>query len=268
MEESKKEVPAQEAAGQPAQEKAPLTLRALLGEKMGMTQLFNRDGERKAVTIVRAGPCAVVRIKVAEGDGYPAVLLGYGRPGKHVRKSDAGQFKPAGVAPARHLREFRIPEAEIKGFKPGQTVDLAGRFNPGDYVDVQGTSKGKGFAGVMKRHGFRGMPAGHGASDKERSPGSLASRRSIGRVLPGQRMAGHMGVETVTIQKVEVLRVDTEKNLLFLGGAVPGPAGGLVTVRETVKRIKRRPDRPKVKQVKKDKMGNIIVEAQKGKKKK
>jgi large subunit ribosomal protein L3 len=257
-----------QAAGDGKKELAPMTLRAVLGEKLGMTQLFNKDGERKPVTIVKAGPCSVVRVKSHDGsDGYSAVVLGYGRE-KHPRKAEAGQFKPAQVEPMRHLKEFRVRDADVKGFKPGQVVSLVGRFHPGDYVDVQGTSKGKGFAGVMKRHGFGGLPASHGASDKERSPGALASRRSLGRVLPGQRMAGHMGVDTVTVQKVEVLRVRWNENLLYLGGAVPGPRGGLVTVLETVKALKRRPIRAKVKQVRKDKMGNIIVEQVRTKKKK
>lgn len=256
------------AAGKPAARLAPFTFRAMLGEKVGMTELFTKEGERKAVTVVKAGPCSVVRVKAHDGsDGYSAVVIGYGSL-KHANKPDEGQFKTAGVVPMRHLREFRVRDSEVKDFKPGQAVTLVGRFHPGDYVDVQGTSKGKGFAGAMKRHHFGGLPASHGASDKERSPGSLASRRSLGRVLPGQRMAGHMGVDTVTVQKVEVLRVRWNENLLYLGGAVPGPKGGLVTVLETVKSMKRRPTKAKVKQIRKDKMGNIIVEQVRTKKKK
>ena len=263
--------PRKDAAGLPAEGLgfAPMTFRALLGEKVGMTQLFTKAGELKAATVVKAGPCSVVRVKDHGGrDGYSAVVIGYGRTPKHVRRADAGQFKASGIQPMRHLREFRLRDGDTKGFKPGQVVSLVGRFHPGDYVDVQGTSKGKGFAGVMKRHGFAGLPASHGASDKERSPGSLASRRSLGRVLPGQRMAGHMGVDTVTVQKVEILRVRSNENLLYLGGAVPGPKGGLVTVLETVKSLKRRLLRAKVKQIRKDKMGNIIVEQVRTKKKK
>jgi len=262
-----KEATQEGTAGKPAAGLAPMTLRALLGEKLGMTQLFTKEGERKSVTIVKAGPCSVVRVKDHDGsDGYSAVVLGYGRE-KHPRMADVGQFKAAQVEPMRHLKEFRVRDSDVKDFKPGQVVSLVGRFHPGDFVDVQGTSKGKGFAGVMKRHHFGGLPASHGASDKERSPGSLASRRSLGRVMPGQRMAGHMGMDTVTVQKVEVLRVRWSENLLYLGGAVPGPKGGLVTVLETVKALKRRPIRIKTKQVRKDKMGNIIVEQVRTKKK-
>lgn len=262
--EEKAQGPQQAAA---AAEKAPATLRALMGQKVGMSQIFTKDGERRAVTVVRAGPCPVVRVKGADGDGYSAVLLGFGdKKEKNIPKAQAGQFQSAGVKPLRWLKEFRV--ADAKPFKAGQVVDLQGRFTPGDYVDVQGTSKGKGFQGAMKRHGFAGLPASHGASDKERSPGSLTSRRSLGRVLPGQRMAGHTGHETVTIQKIEVVAVEADKNLVFLNGSVPGPKGGLVVIQETVKSLKRRPEVQKPKGPKKDKMGNIIQAGPaKGKKK-
>ncbi|MBI5243134.1 MAG: 50S ribosomal protein L3 [Elusimicrobia bacterium] len=264
MSEEKEQETAQGTTLQP--EKAPPALRAVIGEKIGMTQVFTQSGEAKAVTVVKAGPCPIVRVKSVDArDGYSAVMLGYGeRRAKSVSKPDNGQFKAAGIAPLKFLREIRV--ADSKPFKVGQIVDLAGRFAPGDYVDIQGVSRGKGFAGAMKRHGFHGMPASHGSSDKERSPGSLAARRSLGRVLKGQRMAGHLGHETVTTQKVEVVSVDEKNNLLYLNGPVPGPNGGLVTVRETVKTLKRR--RTVVKAaVKRDKMGNIIVEKKPTKKK-
>lgn len=247
MADEKKE--AQEAPQPPEPQKAPGSLRAILGRKTGVTQFFTSDGECKAVTVVEAGPCTVLRVKAADGkDGYPAVLLGFGAlREKATNKPTAGKFKAWGVEPKAFLKEIRVPSAS--GFAAGQVVDLAGRFAAGDFVDVQGTSKGKGFAGVMKRHHFRGMPASHGSSDKERSPGSLASRRSLGRVLPGQRMAGRMGGETVTVQKVAVVSVEPENNRLYLNGPVPGPAGSLVVVRETVKLIKK--VRPKVAQSKK-----------------
>lgn len=229
-----------DTAGKPAVEKAPSTLRVVLGEKVGMSQIFTADGACRAVSVVSVGPCSVVRVKQASGkDGYSAVLLGYGEPvGRSSSKPRAGQFKASGLEPTRWLREFRVADGDIDGFKVGQSVDL-GRFSAGDYVDVQGLSKGKGFAGVMKRHNFAGGSASHGASDKERSPGSIASRRSLGRVLPGQKMAGHMGMRTVTVQKIEVVEVDSEKGLLYLDGSVPGAKGSLVTVRETTKRVKK-----------------------------
>ncbi len=238
--------------------KAPASLRVILGEKVGMTQLYGRKDNRLfGVTILKAGPCPIVRVKSAEGpDGYNAVLLAYGqRSPKGVAKPVLGQLKKAGLAPARWMREVRV--ANLAGLEAGQTVALEGIFQVGDYVDVQGTTKGRGFAGVMKRHGFHGLPASHGASDKERSPGSLASRRALGRVLPGQRMAGHMGHVTETSLKLEVIRVDGPENLIYLAGPVPGPRGGLVTISETVM-ARKRYIAPVLPSVKKDKMGNII----------
>lgn len=243
---------ATDAAQKPAAEidggaakSAPTTLRAVLGEKVAMTQYFTEQGAVRACTIVKTGPCSVVRVKSREGrDGYNAVLLGYGeRREKGLAKPVIGQFKVAGVKPVRWQKEVRMPD--VKGFAAGQVVDLAGRFSAGDYVDVQGTSKGKGFAGVMKRHGFKGMPASHGASDKERAPGSIASRRSLGRVLPGQRMAGHMGARIVSAMKIEVVHVEPEKNLIYLKGSVPGPNGSFVLIHETTKKLKKRPERRK-----------------------
>ncbi len=238
-------------------QRAPVNFRCLLGLKVGMTQLYGRHNRLFGVTVVKAGPCPVMRVKSAQGvDGYNAVQLAFGpKSEKNIARPELGQFKKAGVAPARWIREIRVPD--VAGLAAGQTVMLDGVFKTGDFVDVQGTTKGRGFAGVMKRHGFRGMPASHGASDKERSPGSLASRRSLGRVLPGQRMAGHMGHVTETSLKLEVIKVEPDENLIYLAGAVPGPRGGLVTISETVKAKKHytEPIRPTVL---KDKMGNII----------
>ena len=242
---------------------APATFRAILGEKVGMTQVYHsKDKGLYDVTIVKAGPCSVVRVKTAEGkDGYNAVQLAYGaRKEKNAPNAVLGQLKKAGVASARWIKEIRVND--VKGIEVGQSVVCDGPFKPGDYVDVQGTSKGKGFAGVMKRHNFRGMPGSHGSSDKERSPGSLASRRSLGRVLPGQRMAGHMGAETVTMLKLEVVKIDVERNLIYVNGSVPGPKGGFVTIHETVKSKKARTEIQKS-AIRKDKMGNIITAAKK-----
>lgn len=238
--------------------KAPASFRTILGEKVGMTQVFHeKTGRLYGATVVKAGPCPVMRVKTSDGkDGYNAVQLAFGaRKESRVSAPEAGQFKAAGIAPARWIREIRVDNTD--GLEKGQTVSLDGRFKPGDYVDVQGTSRGQGFAGVMKRHNFRGLPGSHGASDKQRSPGSLASRRSLGRVLPGQRMAGRMGGETVTVAKIQVLKVEADRNLIYLGGAAPGPRGGLVTIRETVKTKKAWVEPAKL-LVRKDKMGNII----------
>ena len=242
---------------------APATFRAILGEKVGMTQIFHpKDQNLYGVTVIQAGPCPVLRVKTADSkDGYNAVQLAFGAGReKSCDKSELGQFKKAGVAPAKHVREIRVKDP--KGLEAGQTVTVESVFKIGDYVDVQGVCKGKGFAGVMKRHNFRGLPASHGASDKQRSPGSLASRRSLGRVMPGQRMAGHLGDVTTSTIKIEVVQIDAAESLIYLAGAVPGPRGGLVTISETVKNKKFRTE-VKVQTIKKDKMGNIIKAAAK-----
>jgi large subunit ribosomal protein L3 len=242
--------------------KAPPTFRHILGEKVGMTQVFDKTNVLCGATVVKAGPCPVMRVKRADGpDGYWAVQLAFGEAKeKNTPKPQLGQFKAAGIKPARHVKEFRVPsdpKVEV-----GQTVVLDAIIKAGDYLDVRGVSKGHGFAGVMKRHNFRGLPGSHGASDKERSPGSLAARRSLGRVLPGQRMAGHMGCEQVCVHKVEVLKVDADKNLVYLKSSVPGPRGGLVTLCETVKARKFRVEKVRI-TIRKDKMGNIIAPTKK-----
>lgn len=217
---------------------APATFRALMGTKVGMTQFFDEQGHVVPCTVVRVGPCKVTLVRTPEKDGYAAVQVGWQDIAeKKVAKPLLGQFKKNGVSPLRFLREFRIPKAE--GFAVGQVVTAA-VFKPGDYVDVQGTSKGKGFAGGVKRYHFRGGPATHGQSDRHRAPGSLTSRRSLGRIIPGKRMAGHMGAETVSSMKIEVAKVEPEGNLLYLKGAVPGPAKGFIVVSETVKEKKHR----------------------------
>jgi large subunit ribosomal protein L3 len=243
--------------------KAPATFRAILGEKIGMTQIYHpKDQNLYDVTIVKAGPCPILRVKTADSkDGYNAVQLGFGKGrDKSCSQSQLGQFKKAGVAAQRHVREIRVKDTA--GLEAGQTVVVDVAFKPGDYVDVQGICKGKGFAGAMKRHNFKGLPASHGASDKQRSPGSLASRRSLGRVMPGQRMAGHLGNTTTSTLKIEVIQIDPVDNLIYVAGAVPGPRGGLVTIFETVKDKKARVEIIRS-TIKKDKMGNIIKAAAK-----
>lgn len=217
---------------------APAALRALIGKKLGMTQMFDESGNVRSVSVVKAGPCTVVGLRTPEKNGYSSVCLGFERKTKNISRAYGGQFDKIKVSPPRHLKEFRIPSVE--GFQPGQTVTLRGRFNPGDYIDIQGVSKGKGFAGVMKRHGFHGGPASHGASDRERAPGSIASRRSLGRVLPGQRMAGRMGHDLVTIAKVEIVKIIPKDDLILLNGSVPGANGSVVYILETTKTRKKR----------------------------
>jgi large subunit ribosomal protein L3 len=218
--------------------KAPASLRFVLGEKLGMTQVFDDKGNLHAVSVVKAGPCKIVRVRTQEKDGYAAVALGFGDVKEsRLNKPDTGNFKELGITPVKHIKECRI--ADVKGFEAGQIIDLDAVFKPGDYVDVQGKIKGRGFAGAMKRHGFSGQPASHGASDRERAPGGLASRRSLGKVLSGQRMAGHYGFTTTTVSKIEVAKVDAANNLIFLKGSVPGAKGTIVSVLETSKPRKR-----------------------------
>ncbi len=217
---------------------APFPLKVILGQKVGMTQIFNERGENIPVTVVYAGGCRSTNIKTEENDGYSAVQLGYGiKREKSMSKPYQGVFTKRGIPAAEWLKEFRV--ADSKNLTIGQNVSV-NIFSPGDYVDVSGTSKGKGFAGVMKRHGFSGLPMSHGASDKTRSPGSSGGGSGQGqRVLKGTRMAGHMGVCWVTTQKLEIVKVDQENNLLMIKGAIPGVSKGFIVVKETTKARKK-----------------------------
>jgi len=207
-----------------------LTVKGILGTKVGMTQVW-QDDRLVPVTVVLAGPCPVVQRKTPATDGYAAVQLGWDElPGKAVNKPRAGHFKRAGVAATRHLVEFRdyAPEAdEVK----------ADVFVAGESVDVTGTSKGRGTAGVMKRWNFNGLPATHGVKKKHRAPGSIGQRKWPGRVYKGKRMAGHYGSETVTIVGLKVVEVRPEDNLILIRGAIPGPNGSLVQVRQSKRKV-------------------------------
>jgi large subunit ribosomal protein L3 len=208
-------------------------IRGLLGEKIGMTQVWDADNRVVPVTVVKAGPCVVTQIRTPEHDGYTAVQLGYGAiDPRKVVKPAAGHFAKAGVTPRRHLVELRT--ADAGEFTLGQelTVEV---FEAGQSVDAVGTSKGKGFAGVMKRHGFAGLGAGHGVQRKHRSPGSIGGCATPGRVFKGVRMAGHMGNVRVTVQNLTVHAVDAEKGLVLIKGAIPGPNGGLVLLKTASK---------------------------------
>lgn len=236
MTEENKNAEQPQSAPQAQPGEMPAGLKIMIGKKVGMTQMFDEHGELYGVSVVEAGPCRVVRTRTKEKDGYTAVCLGFGsRKEKHTDAAERGIFSKLGFAPVRLMKEFRVDK--IDGVQDGQTATVAARFAAGDYVDVQGVSKGKGFAGGMKRHNFRGGPASHGASDRERAPGGLASRRSLGRVLPGQRMAGHMGMDTVSMMKIKVMKVIPEQNLLLLNGSVPGPNGSMVYIVKTVKSV-------------------------------
>ncbi len=202
----------------------------LLGTKLGMTQVFGEGGATIPVTVIQAGPCYVTQIKTVERDGYNAIQLAYGETRKLTRP-ERGHLRKAGVPPMRYLREFRVNNPTDYQLGQQLTVSI---FRPGEKVDVIGTSKGKGFAGVVKRHGFGGGPRTHGQSDRLRAPGSIGSGTTPGRVLKGLRMAGHMGNERVTIKNLEIVRVDPERNLLLVKGSVPGHIKGLVMVRRVV----------------------------------
>jgi large subunit ribosomal protein L3 len=205
----------------------------VLGEKLGMTQVFDDSNRIVPVTVVKAGPCVVTQVKTADADGYAAVQLAYGAiDPRKVNKPLAGHFSKAGVPPRRHLVELRT--ADASSYEVGQEV-TAELFQAGVRVDVVGTSRGKGYAGVMKRHNFRGLGAGHGVQRKHRSPGSIGACATPARVFKGTRMAGRHGNSRTTTQNLLVHAVDAERGLLLLKGAVPGPVGGLVLVRTAVK---------------------------------
>ena len=209
------------------------TVRGILGTKLGMTQVFDENNRIVPVTVVAAGPCVVTRIRTAETDGYPAVQLAYGAiDPRKVTKPVAGHYAAAGITPRRHLVELRT--ADAADYEVGQEL-TAEVFDAGAVVDVVGTSKGKGTAGVMKRHGFKGLGASHGTQRKHRSPGSIGACATPSRVFKGTRMAGRMGNVRVTTQNLTVHRVDPESGLLLIKGALPGPKGGLVLVKTAAK---------------------------------
>jgi len=206
-------------------------VKGILAEKLGMTQVFTDDGRAVPVTVLLAGPCRVLQIRTPERDGYAAVQLGF-KSRKSTNKPMRGHFDKAGVEPTRHVVELRTDDAGT--YELGQEVK-ADVFQPGERIDVIGVSKGKGFAGVMKRHGFSGLSASHGTKRKDRSPGAIGACATPSRVFRGTRMAGHMGHERVTVLNLEVVEVDTERNLLLVKGAVPGPVGSLLMARTGVK---------------------------------
>ena len=206
--------------------------KAILGRKVGMTQIFDEKGNVIPVTVIEAGPCSVVQIKTKETDGYDAVQLGFGAiKEKKVNKPMQGHFTKVKVTPAKHLREFRLED--ISNVKVGDEIK-ADVFSAGDTVDVQGTTKGKGFQGVIKRHGQSRGPMGHG-SMYHRRPGSMGSTSTPGRVFKGKKLPGHMGRVTVTIQNLDVVKVDMDKNVILIKGSVPGAKGAILKLRTSVK---------------------------------
>ncbi len=209
-------------------------MKAILGEKLGMTQVFDDEARAIPVTVVKAGPVRVVQIKTKEKDGYGAIQIAYREAKANaVNKPMAGHYAKAGLTGYKHLVEVRVDDPTV--YEIGQEITLADIFEKGQKADVSGVSKGKGFQGVMKRHNFKGQGASHGAHRIHRAPGSIGACATPARVFKGMRMAGRMGGEQTTIMNITVVEVDTERNLLLLGGAVPGPKGSVVLVREAVK---------------------------------
>ena len=208
-------------------------IKALLGRKLGMTQVWDADGHLVPLTVVQVGTNVVTQVRTEEVDGYSAIQLGFGEiDSRKVTKPLQGHFEKAGVAPLRHLAEVRTSEHDSSEL--GQELDAA-TFEAGQSVDVSGTTKGKGFAGVMKRHGFAGVSASHGAHRNHRKPGSIGACATPGRIFKGLRMAGRMGGNRRTVQNLTIQAVDAEKGLLLISGAIPGPKNGVVLVRSSVK---------------------------------
>jgi large subunit ribosomal protein L3 len=210
-------------------------IKGLLGTKVGMTQAWDENNRLVPLTVVAAGTNVVTQVRTADRDGYHAIQVGFGEiEGRKVNRPQAGHFAKAGVTPRRHVVEIRTSGAE--SYEVGQELTPE-VFEAGQEVDVTGTSKGKGYAGVMKRHGFHGVGASHGAHKNHRKPGSIGACATPGRVFRGTRMAGRMGTDTVTTQNITVHAVDVEKGLLLLKGAVPGPKGGLLVIRTAAKKV-------------------------------
>jgi len=202
-------------------------LQGIIGRKLGMTQVYRSNGKAEGVTAIEAGPCAITQVKSIETEGYNAVQVGF-EESKRITSAEKGHQK--GLTTFRHLREFRIESNPDN--KVGDKIDV-NVFKMGDRVDVIGVSKGKGFAGVVKRHHFKGGPKTHGQSDRERHPGAIGSTTTPGHVKKGLRMAGHMGSQQVTAKRLEIMKIDSTRNLLLIKGAVPGSDNGLVIIKKS-----------------------------------
>ena len=209
--------------------------KGIIGKKIGMTQIFDEAGKVIPVTVIEAGPCTVAQVKTVETDGYDAVQLGFGDVKlKKVNKPVQGHYAKTNLTPKKHLREFRLED--VSNYKVGDEI-CANVFEAGEKVDIQGTSKGKGFQGVIKRHGQHRGPMGHG-SMYHRRPGSMGATSTPGRVFKGKKLPGHMGRVTVTIQNLDVVRVDLDKNVILVKGSVPGARGAILKIKSAVKATK------------------------------
>ena len=211
----------------------------ILGKKLGMTQIFREDGSIVPATVIQAGPCYVVQKKTNEKEGYTAIQLGFEEVKKvnRINKPLVGHFKKANIPPTRILKEFRVGPEEVDANEVGSQISVE-RFEIGDYVDITGTSKGKGFAGVMKRYGFGGSPASHGTHEYFRHGGSIGQNMTPGRTLKGKKMPGHMGNSRVTVQNLKVVEVRSDNNILLVEGAIPGPNNGYVIINKAVQQNK------------------------------
>lgn len=209
----------------------------LLGKKLGMTQVFSEEGNIIPVTVIQAGPCLVIQKKSLKTDGYNAIQFGFEDVAKanRVNKPMTGHFKKADITPKKFIKEFRVSEEEIEANEIGSQVSVE-LFQPGEFVDVTGTSKGKGFAGVVKRYGFKGSPASRGTHEFFRHGGSIGQNMTPGRTMKGKKMSGHMGHEKVTVQNLKVVEVRGDTNILMVEGAVPGPTNGYVIIKKAVKK--------------------------------
>jgi len=214
-------------------------MKGMIGKKVGMTQVFDEQGTVIPVTVIHAGPCYVTQVRLADRDGYVAVQLGYGetKP-KKLTKGQLGHLQKADLPALNHLREFRVPNGAAVAVEEGQEIKVD-VFEKGDVIDVIGVSKGRGFAGTIKRHGFARGPKTHGQSDRMRSPGSIGMCAAPGRTFKGKKMGGRMGNDRVTVQNLEVVIVDPEKNLLAVKGSVPGAKGDIVMIKPATKKLGR-----------------------------
>ena len=213
-------------------------MKGMIGRKVGMTQIFDEQGQVIPVSVIQAGPCYVTQVRTAERDGYMAVQLGYDetKP-KNLTKGQLGHLQKLNLPALRYLREFRVHNGDLDGVEEGQEIKVD-VFEQGDFVDVIGTSKGRGFAGTIKRHGFARGPKTHGQSDRMRSPGSIGMCAAPGRTLKGKRMGGRMGNDRITVQNLQVMVVDAEKNLLAVKGSIPGAVNGIVLIKPALKKTK------------------------------
>lgn len=209
----------------------------IIGKKLGMTQIFQEDGRLIPVTVVQAGPCTVIQKKTDSKDGYSSIQLGFEEKRvKSTTKPLLGHFKKANTTPKKKLVEFRVKKEELDSYQLGQVITCDAIFKQGDFVDVTGISKGRGFAGVMKRHGFHGFDVAHGTHEYKRHGGSVGQHTQPGRTFPGLRMPGHYGNARVTVQNLRIAQINKENNLLLIKGAVPGAPGGYLIIKKAVKK--------------------------------